>query len=1572
MAINWDDIEKKSAAKDAAALKKNPKGYVGDVSASVQAEKAKQKNLVKSKKELHKAAETVRNSNKRQKTDRVTQRAAHDIKKGTVSKTDGYVSAKRSSGYSKPLPKSDKKSLPKSNDVQTRQKLNAKKRPTKSLTLEDVKKLFLGSSYVDHNGKTARDNYDANPYTHEKQDKLWQGIATEKGLSGTFGRAYTGVGKGFVDATTSLPSFIASKATGKDIDLKKSIGLDLPKSADALKDTTSFKVGELGGNLLGYGVQNVAASPAIDAIIANTKLGKMAAKTGAKLAETKVGKLAGEEAAKNFATGMARNAVESGTVGLGQNIGMAAQEGLTGTDFAKDVALNTGIDLVGGSVLEALPFSWAQVKGAKRTASDWLNERNAKKALETATPQVDEVIDSAKKVDVNKSAQATDIYNATLPKKSKNNLRKTDNPVSKAEKAKKEAESLKKDAEEEFDRAYEEARQKIEKYIQNYKGRGSTTTLVPKMDDNTGSAIRYTVSNNDPWYSKALKKYGNNKGVNRHAKELSEKLLDEDLFYTTRGQQEMIDDETFDYLNDLQDLISKQDEIINRSVKSDLPKTGRKLKENGVPEVHEKVGNFDVESSNVGFVSPEMKFVEDTVENAQGLFDRLYSKVVSGQRELERLSNKSGRTAVDDYTQAVRNSKGTVSYIFNRGLVDSAGNVVNEKSYKKLIEGIPKAVRKDFNTYAQHLHNIDRIREGKPVFKQFTADESQQIVDDMLKQHPEFAEYTKNINEWWNEFIKTWLVDTGRISQESFDAMKKMYPNYIPTYRVGKSMGGGADLPNRFNAGSGIRKAKGGTSDVIPLEDNFLAQINRIVSSTKKNDLYSSIIRELEANPEELKPFGVAISNKDVLKDTSLDDLLTGLEKQRLQQVKDGRYMITAYRNGQPVSAYVNENIADALKLLDDAYGGKFWRSFAEAGKTITNPVKAGITGYNPLFAISNAIRDFPTLYIQSKHGVIKTTSGIGKALKQMVTKGDLYQKYMALGGKQSGYFATGKGFEESLKGKTGIPKVKETIENILSFFGEGTETIPRLAEFINSVEKYGDTKEGVLRALKDAGEVTVNFSRSAPITKALDGWTLYLNAAVQGLDKFGRTVKSAPLKTLGRSAALITVPYAALMVYNWDNPHYQDLNDRTKQNYFLIPNWMGEKDSQGNAMTFIKLPINREYGALLGSSLDVLYGYMNGEENPLNGYGETISNNFAPPNPLTDNILAPLIINLPQNEDFAGRAIVPQNMEKASPINQTDASTSGAANKLAALMNGVDEKTMLPVPDTLKSPKKLDYLIDSYGGYFGQVAQAATSQAKDALDVGRNVGIEPVTQRFTADSRFSSGVLSDFYDEKDRLDGLKQDATLTGKENPEVNAQSKIYNSISKSISDLTKEEKSIKANKSLSKETKDRKIKAIRAKKNELARSAKKKAEAAAKEARTSPTFSALENKTKERYKAGKGITKEGWAKAYNAQKDIKNHSAKVIAMINNGVTTYEQVSSINKEISETGFNEGIALYNAGVTAEQVEKAKASANTDDKSYISKEEAINYLNSTNYSRQQKAAIFDSLMSNPKTKNPYR
>ena len=521
-------------------------------------------------------------------------------------------------------------------------------------------------------------------------------------------------------------------------------------------------------------------------------------------------------------------------------------------------------------------------------------------------------------------------------------------------------------------------------------------------------------------------------------------------------------------------------------------------------------------------------------------------------------------------------------------------------------------------------------------------------------------------------------------------------------------------------------------------------------------------------------------------------------------------------------------------------------------------------------------------------------------------------------------------------------------------------------------MEKYGDTKDAALRALKDAGEVTVNFSRSAPVTKTLDGWTLYLNAAVQGLDKFGRTIKNAPLKTLGRSAAMISVPYAALMIANWDNPHYQDLNERTKQNYFCIPNYGGEKDAEGNPMTFIKLPVNREYGVLLGSSLDVMYGLMNGQswEEATSGFKETVDNNFNPPNPLTDNILAPLLINLPQNKDFAGRAIVPESLVNVSPKNQQDYTTSGAAKGVANVANFLDDKG-LPMSDTLKSPKKIDYLIDQYGGYYGQVAQAATGgDVDDVTSLGQNVAVEPFKQRFTADARFSSGPIAEFYDAKEKALVKKNDAKLEGKESSEGQIKTKVYNKIASEISDLTKEEKQIQSS-NLPKAEKDKKVKALRTKKNQLAKSAETEAKKALKEYKQAPTFANLPTKTKEKYNSKTGISKEKWAKAYESQKSEDKYSAKTLAMINNGVTTYEQAKSIFGGISESAFNEGMALHKTGVKIDAVKSAYVKANTNGNNYISKDEAIAYLNSTNYSREQKRAIFDALMQNPNTKNPY-
>ena len=91
----------------------------------------------------------------------------------------------------------------------------------------------------------------------------------------------------------------------------------------------------------------------------------------------------------------------------------------------------------------------------------------------------------------------------------------------------------------------------------------------------------------------------------------------------------------------------------------------------------------------------------------------------------------------------------------------------------------------------------------------------------------------------------------------------------------------------------------------------------------------------------------------------------------------------------------------------------------------------------------------------------------------------------------------------------------------------------------------------------------------------------------------------------------------------------------------------------------------------------------------------------------------------------------------------------------------------------------------------------------------------------------------------------------------------------------------------------------------------------------------------------------------------------------MIDSGVTSYEQAKSIYKNLSVNAFNEGVALYNSGVSIDDVKKAYAGSNGDGNKYISKDEAIAYLNSTSYSREQKRAIFDALIAGTNVKNPY-
>lgn len=166
-------------------------------------------------------------------------------------------------------------------------------------------------------------------------------------------------------------------------------------------------------------------------------------------------------------------------------------------------------------------------------------------------------------------------------------------------------------------------------------------------------------------------------------------------------------------------------------------------------------------------------------------------------------------------------------------------------------------------------------------------------------------------------------------------------------------------------------------------------------------------------------------------------------------------------------------------------------------------------------------------------------------------------------------------------------------------------------------------------------------------------------------------------------------------------------------------------------------------------------------------------------------------------NTAWHGGKIIPSNLTDVSPEYQYDINTSGIAKGIANKTNKVPF-----LPDWAKSPMALDYIIDSYGGYAGDVMQGLTSGKnkgstdKETFENSLYSGfVQPFKNRFTTDSAYSNYNLDRFYDRKSEVTKAANDRDL--RENlpsdyrtPEEKLESD-FTAAQKKISDLTKQEK-------------------------------------------------------------------------------------------------------------------------------------------------------------------------------------
>lgn len=626
------------------------------------------------------------------------------------------------------------------------------------------------------------------------------------------------------------------------------------------------------------------------------------------------------------------------------------------------------------------------------------------------------------------------------------------------------------------------------------------------------------------------------------------------------------------------------------------------------------------------------------------------------------------------------------------------------------------------------IRELDRAEaiKDKPVFDyEFTAEDSRARSEKLLRQHPEFAEYQAQVRKYIDNMMR-YRVESGLITQEDADFLKQFYPNYVPTMRVQEkgTAGAGRDL-NTVRVGKTVGRAQGGTERLLPLHEALGKQTMKVVREGSKNRFADRLLHDYIQAGDTVQVnryIKEASRYEHDFNPDSLDDV--GVER----PTKDKT--VTAYVNGTLWEMTVDDTLFDAVKALSPDTTES--NAVTKVIRASNNLFKSLVTGYNPTFLARNVIRDLQTAGLNTRDAAAFARN-YPRALAEIRNNGEYWQLYKALGGVYSSVFDYTTGTVKEPKGAMG--KFMARVEAL----NMAAEQAPRLAEFMGvmqNAERASARGEAVndlataADALYAAADITVNFGRAGSLGKVLNAnYVPFLNPGLQGLDKLIRRITETRgakewAKLVVRAAALGIAPSLLnALLYN-DDDEWEDLRDSDKDTNYMF--------KLGNGY-WLKIPKGREL-SLLGITADRVADAVRGEDVDILSTINTMGNQVAPANPLTNNIFSALIDSQLLNPDSPGRTwyggdIESQRLQNYAPGERYDSSTD------------IFSKT---VGQTLGiSPKKLNYMLDQYSGVVGDfLLPILTPQAE------RNM----FAKAFTVDSMSSNRVSGDFYDEADEL----------------------------------------------------------------------------------------------------------------------------------------------------------------------------------------------------------------------------
>ncbi len=779
--------------------------------------------------------------------------------------------------------------------------------------------------------------------------------------------------------------------------------------------------------------------------------------------------------------------------------------------------------------------------------------------------------------------------------------------------------------------------------------------------------------------------------------------------------------------------------------------------------------------------------------------------------------------------------------LITRGFIKPNGELTGRESFASIIKETEdkgaKAGRTskqnafdDFALYLIARHAIDRERMGQTTMSQdATGGDNiaayEQIIRDMDSKYGGlFEEQSNAVYEWYDAFMRAWMVDTGLLSEAKYEVMRGMYPHYVPMFRVMDTRHANGQVSKGVNPLK-HNSLKGSTREIYNPIENLMIQVNNIVKAYHNNEIGATIHRlwtsedaaiqdgiaqfvtkeqvKLERqqvqteeikdrlqnklfdhiynnvwsasnrgeysrmSPEEQAQVRDELTRRDLI-DNTIDDTITqfvptdnGLDQNVVVALVDGEkhyYRIT------------DEYLAQAITSVQPTE-----YMFKHIAK-LTRAFSALTTSQNPIFAISNAIRDFQHgwVYTDAEHWYQNFTYpaewvvALGQSLKNEFSskhQSDMYKQYKSTTGFDHKYMADSDTLGEVMKSIHRSRNPLVWAAHFIDALNTAVESAPR---YVAYKRKFGATGE-VMTAGKAAREATVNFNRKGTKTKRLGQAVPFLGAAVAGVNQFVTlltsketlTTKNGRLK-LARAFATQAIPAILLAFLNsgWfgdddeKRKEYDELSEYTKNNYWVFK-W-GD--------TWVKLPRDREISALFGTlfqniALDKIYP----EERD-----STVTKEFI--GYLKDQLIPTVsptgwaLIQARANKTWYGTSLVSSSSEDLlknpeTYMDVTDESTSEIATWMAGIINKGPEM-MRESLGVLATPKGVDYVLDQLTGGLGDVILPLTTPTERWAGLG-----ESLKAKYTFNEDKSSRYTSEAYDIKDKLTALNSAGKITDEE---------------------------------------------------------------------------------------------------------------------------------------------------------------------------------------------------------------